>query len=74
LKFYKIEENNNPFVTKGEKESKVVRQGNRVDVYMTSIRSHFVKTGMLEGIRTPIVKYPVTTSNFPSSIYWDIHS
>ena len=29
LKFYKIEENNNPFVTKGEKESKVVRQGNR---------------------------------------------
>ena len=50
LKFYKIEENNNPFVTKGEKESKVVRQGNRVDVYMTSIRSHFAPDN-IEGIK-----------------------
>lgn len=41
LKFYKIEDNKHPFVAKGEKEAKVVRQGNKVHVYMTSIRSHF---------------------------------
>lgn len=40
LKFYKIADNNHPFVAKGEKEAKVVRSGNRVDVYMTSICSH----------------------------------
>lgn len=41
LKFYKIEDNHHPFVAKGEKESKVVRKGKRVDVYMTCVRSHF---------------------------------
>ena len=40
-KIYKIEENKHPYVSKGEKESKVVREGNKVHVYMTSIRSHF---------------------------------
>ncbi|CAM3644917.1 nitrous-oxide reductase [Flavobacterium saliperosum S13] len=50
LKFYKIGENNHPYVTKGEKESKVVREGNKVHVYMTSIRSHFAPDN-IEGIK-----------------------
>jgi nitrous-oxide reductase len=50
LKFFKIEENKHPFVTKGEKEAKVVRSGKRVDVYMTSIRSHFASDN-IEGIK-----------------------
>ena len=50
LKFYKIEENNHAFVTKGEKEAKVVRKGNRLDVYMTSIRSHFASDN-IEGVK-----------------------
>ena len=50
LKFYKIEENHHPYVTKGEKESKVVREGNTVHVYMTSTRSHFAPDN-IEGIK-----------------------
>ncbi|WP_338377898.1 Sec-dependent nitrous-oxide reductase [uncultured Flavobacterium sp.] len=49
-KFYKIEENQHPYVTKGEKESKVVRNGNVVHIYMTSTRSHFAPDN-IEGIR-----------------------
>ena len=41
-KIYKIEENENAYVAKGEKEAKVVRVGNKVNVYATAIRSHFV--------------------------------
>lgn len=50
LKFYKIEENEHPYVTKSEKDSKVVREGNKVHVYMTSIRSHFAPDN-IEGIK-----------------------
>ena len=50
LKFYKIGDNNHPFVAKGEKEAKVTRQGNQVHVYMTSIRSHFAPDN-IEGIK-----------------------
>jgi nitrous-oxide reductase len=50
LKFYKIEENEHPYVAKGEKEAKVVREGNKVHIYMTSIRSHFVPDN-IEGVR-----------------------
>ena len=50
LKFYKIADNNHPFVTKGEKEAKVVREGNKVHVYMTSIRSHFAPDN-IEGVK-----------------------
>ena len=50
LKFYKIAENKHPYVTKGEADSKVVRQGNKVHVYMTSIRSHFAPDN-IEGIK-----------------------
>ncbi len=50
VKFFKIEENKHKYVTKGEKEAKVVRQGNQVHVYMTAIRSHLVPDN-IEGIR-----------------------
>ncbi|WP_162127917.1 Sec-dependent nitrous-oxide reductase [Flavobacterium phycosphaerae] len=50
LKFYKLDDNKHPFVTKGEKETKVVRNGKRVDVYMTCIRSHFSPDN-IEGIK-----------------------
>ncbi len=50
VKFYKIEENANAFVAKGEGAAKVERKGNRVDVYMTAIRSHLVPDN-IEGIR-----------------------
>ena len=50
VKFYKIEENTNPYVSKGEGTTKVERKGNRVDVYMTAIRSHFSPDN-IEGIR-----------------------
>ncbi len=49
-KIYKIEENMNPYVAKGEKESKVVREGNKVHVYMTAIRSHFTPDN-IEGVK-----------------------
>lgn len=50
LKFFKIEENEHPYVTKGEGEAKVVREGNKVHVYMTSIRSHFAPDN-IEGVK-----------------------
>jgi nitrous-oxide reductase len=50
VKFYKLEENTNAFVSRGEAESKVVRKGNRVDVYITAIRSHFSPDN-IEGIK-----------------------
>ncbi len=50
VKFFKIEENINKYVAKGEGESKVVREGNQVHVYMTSIRSHFSPDN-IEGIK-----------------------
>jgi len=50
VKFYKIDENTNPFVSKGEAETKVVRTGNKIDVYMTCIRSHFSPDN-IEGIK-----------------------
>jgi nitrous-oxide reductase len=49
-KFYPIEENKHPYRALGEKETKVVREGNTVHVYMTSIRSHFAPDN-IEGIR-----------------------
>ncbi|MBF8458309.1 Sec-dependent nitrous-oxide reductase [Kaistella sp. G5-32] len=50
VKFFKIDDNHHPYVTKGEKESKVVREGNKIHVYMTSIRSHFAPDN-IEGVR-----------------------
>ncbi|MBN8789494.1 MAG: nitrous oxide reductase, partial [Terrimonas sp.] len=50
VKFFKIEENAHPYLTKGEGESKVVREGNKVHIYMTAIRSHFAPDN-IEGIK-----------------------
>jgi len=49
-KFYKIEENEHPYVAKGEGEAKVIRKGNEVHVYMTAIRSHLAPDN-IEGIK-----------------------
>lgn len=49
-KFYPIEENKHPYRALGEKETKVVREGNVVHVYMTTIRSHFAPDN-IEGIK-----------------------
>jgi nitrous-oxide reductase len=50
VKIFKIGENKNPYVSMGEKETKVVRTGNKVDVYMTAIRSHLTPDN-IEGIK-----------------------
>lgn len=50
LKIYKIEENQNAYVTKGEDQAKVERKGNQVHVWMTSIRSHFAPDN-IEGVK-----------------------
>ncbi len=49
-KFYKLSENTHPFAAKSEAETKVVREGNVVHVYMTTIRSHFSPDN-IEGIK-----------------------
>ena len=50
VKFFKIEENQHKYVSQGEGTAKVVREGNTVHVYMTSIRSHFAPDN-IEGIK-----------------------
>ncbi|NBC82406.1 MAG: Sec-dependent nitrous-oxide reductase [Bacteroidetes bacterium] len=49
-KYHKLEENEHPYVAKGEGKAKVVRDGNEVHVYMTAIRSHFAPDN-IEGIK-----------------------
>jgi len=48
-KIYKIEENENPYVAKGEAQARVERKGNEVHVYMTAIRSHLTPDN-IEGV------------------------
>ena len=50
LKFFKIDENQHPYASKGEGTTKVVREGNKVHVYMSCIRSHFSPDN-IEGIK-----------------------
>ncbi len=50
VKVFPIGDNKHPYVAKGESETKVVREGNNVHVYITSIRSHFSPDN-IEGIR-----------------------
>ena len=50
VKFFKIEENANAYVSKGEGTTKVIRAGNKIDVYMTAIRSHLTPDN-IEGVR-----------------------
>jgi nitrous-oxide reductase len=76
VKFYKLEENTNAFVSKGEAETKVVRKGNRVDVYITAIRSHFSPDN-IEGIKwatKSLACYQPGTGlmphGLPSRVHW----
>jgi nitrous-oxide reductase len=50
VKFFKLEENHHPYAVKSEKDTRVVRKGNRVDVYMTAIRSHLAPDN-IEGVK-----------------------
>jgi nitrous-oxide reductase len=50
VKFFKIEENSHAYVSKGEATTKVVREGSKVHVYMTAIRSHLTPDN-IEGIK-----------------------
>jgi len=49
-KFFAIEDNQHPYVAKGEGQAKVEREGNEVHVYMTAIRSHLAPDN-IEGIK-----------------------
>lgn len=49
-RIYDINVNKHPYVSKGEDQTKVVRNGNRVDVYMTLIRTHITPDN-IEGIK-----------------------
>lgn len=60
-KFFKIEDNHNPYVSKGEATAKVVREGNKVHVYMTLIRSHLTPDN-IEGIKVGDEVYFHTTN------------
>ncbi|NEU09545.1 Sec-dependent nitrous-oxide reductase [Flavihumibacter sp. R14] len=50
VKTFKLEENKHPYVTMGEKNSKIVREGNKVHVYITAMRSHFSPDN-IEGVK-----------------------
>jgi nitrous-oxide reductase len=47
--YYQLADNKHPHAVKSEEETKVVRQGNVVHVYLTTIRSHFAPDN-IEGI------------------------
>lgn len=49
-KIYKLEDNKHPYVARTEADTKVVRDGNTVHVYMTMIRSHFSPDN-IEGVK-----------------------
>ncbi|MDQ2931099.1 MAG: Sec-dependent nitrous-oxide reductase, partial [Gemmatimonadota bacterium] len=50
VKFEKLSENANPFVTMAESDGGITRHGKRVDIKMIAIRSHFAPDN-LEGIQ-----------------------
>lgn len=49
-KIYRIEDNQHPYVAKGEGKTKVERKGKEVHVYMTAIRSHLTPDN-IEGVK-----------------------
>ncbi|ULC59477.1 Sec-dependent nitrous-oxide reductase [Flaviramulus sp. BrNp1-15] len=49
-KIFKLEDNKHPFAAKSEADTKVVRDGKTVHIYMTMIRSHFSPDN-IEGIK-----------------------
>lgn len=51
VKWFPIDQNKNPYGVKSEAESKIVRDGKIVHVYLTTIRTHFAPDN-IEGIKT----------------------
>ncbi|MCF6212965.1 MAG: Sec-dependent nitrous-oxide reductase [Flavobacteriaceae bacterium] len=49
-KIYKLDDNKHPDAVKSEAETKVVRKGNEVHIYMSMIRSHFSPDN-IEGVK-----------------------
>ena len=49
-KIYKLDENKHPYAVKSEADTKVVRKGNEVHIYMSMIRSHFSPDN-IEGVK-----------------------
>lgn len=49
-KLFDLENNNHPYAAKSEADTKVVRDGKTVHIYMTTIRSHFAPDN-IEGIK-----------------------
>ncbi len=49
-KIYNLEENEHPYAAKSDDDTKVVRKGNEVHIYMTTIRSHFSPDN-IEGVK-----------------------
>ncbi len=49
-KIYKLEDNTHPYAVKSEAETKVIRKGNEVHIYMSMIRSHFSPDN-IEGVK-----------------------
>jgi len=49
-KIYNLEDNKHPFAAKSDADTKVVRKGNEVHIYMTTIRSHFSPDN-IEGVK-----------------------
>lgn len=50
MKIYENSKNGNPYAAKGEKDARVVREGNTLHVYMTATRSHFAPDN-IEGVK-----------------------
>lgn len=50
VQIYKLEENKHPHFARGEAEARVERKGNKVHVYLTTIRSHFTPDN-IEGVQ-----------------------
>ena len=49
-KIFKLEENKHPYAVTNEADTKVVRKGKEVHIYMTTIRSHFAPDN-IEGVQ-----------------------
>ncbi|MCF3108981.1 Sec-dependent nitrous-oxide reductase [Niabella sp. CC-SYL272] len=50
LKIFDINANRHPYAAKGEAETKVIRRGNQIHVYITAVRSHFAPDN-IEGVQ-----------------------
>ncbi len=60
VQMYPLERNTHPYATKSEADTRVVRRGKTVHVYMTAIRTHFAPDN-IEGIQVgDTVKFHVT--------------